>query len=65
MEQKPRDVHAVLYDAVVLAPYLVIPFRCYSDTYPYLIFYEATDGEIIVHHVRHSARRPIGTAGSA
>jgi addiction module RelE/StbE family toxin len=26
--------------------------------YPYLIFYEATDAEIIIHAVRHGARDP-------
>jgi toxin ParE1/3/4 len=26
--------------------------------YPYLIFYQATEDEIVVHGVRHSARRP-------
>jgi toxin ParE1/3/4 len=29
--------------------------------YPYLIFYEATDAEIIVHVVRHGARDPSAT----
>jgi toxin ParE1/3/4 len=27
-----------------------------TTPYPYLIFYEATDDEIIVHAVRHGAR---------
>jgi toxin ParE1/3/4 len=26
--------------------------------YPYLIFYRATEDEIVIHGVRHSARRP-------
>jgi toxin ParE1/3/4 len=26
--------------------------------YPYLIFYEATDDTIVIHGVRHGARRP-------
>ena len=26
--------------------------------YPYLIFYEATDDEIIIHTIRHGAREP-------
>jgi plasmid stabilization system protein ParE len=26
--------------------------------YPYLVFYEATDAEIIIHAVRHGARDP-------
>jgi toxin ParE1/3/4 len=28
--------------------------------YPYVIFCEATDGEIIIHAVRHAARDPCG-----
>ena len=28
--------------------------------YPYLIFYEATDTEVIIHAVRHAARDPSG-----
>ncbi len=31
--------------------------------YPYLIFYEATDREIVVHAVRHGARVPSETPG--
>ncbi len=27
--------------------------------YPYLVFYEVMDGEIVVHHIRHGRRRPI------
>jgi hypothetical protein len=26
--------------------------------HPYLIFYEATEDEIVIHGVRHGARRP-------
>lgn len=32
--------------------------RMTTTPYPYLIFYEATDVEIIVHAVRHGAREP-------
>lgn len=32
--------------------------------YPYLIFYEITESEIIVHAVRHAARDPSGMPGS-
>lgn len=32
---------------------------------PYLLFYEVGDGEIIVHHVRHTARAPWSTSGSS
>jgi len=35
------------------------PFGASRPTpYPYLIFYEATDAEIIIHAVRHGAREP-------
>jgi plasmid stabilization system protein ParE len=26
---------------------------------PYLVFYEVTDREIVVHHIRHARRRPV------
>jgi plasmid stabilization system protein ParE len=32
--------------------------RITTTPYPYLIFYEATDAEIIIHAVRHGAREP-------
>lgn len=32
--------------------------RVTTTPYPYLIFYEATDAEIIVHAMRHGARDP-------
>ncbi len=32
--------------------------RITTTPYPYLVFYEATDAEIIVHAVRHGAREP-------
>jgi toxin ParE1/3/4 len=32
--------------------------------YPYLVFYELTDTEIIIHAVRHAARNPSGMPGS-
>jgi toxin ParE1/3/4 len=33
--------------------------------YPYLVFYEATETEIIIHAVRHAARDPSSMPGSA
>jgi toxin ParE1/3/4 len=39
--------------------------RMTTPPYPYLIFYEATDSEIIVHAVRHGARDPSANPGSA
>jgi plasmid stabilization system protein ParE len=32
--------------------------RLIARPYPYLIFYEVSDDEIVIHGVRHSARRP-------
>ena len=32
--------------------------RVVASPYPYLIFYHATEDEIVIHGVRHSARRP-------
>lgn len=39
--------------------------RMTTTPYPYLIFYEATDDEIIIHAVRHGARDLSDTPGSA
>jgi toxin ParE1/3/4 len=39
--------------------------RITTTPYPYLIFYQATDDEIIVHAVRHGARDPSDHPGSA
>jgi plasmid stabilization system protein ParE len=38
--------------------------RATTSPYPYLVFYEATENEIIVHAVRHAARDPEGMPGS-
>ncbi len=35
--------------------------RIVAHPYPYLIFYQATPDEIIIHGVRHGARRPSST----
>ena len=32
--------------------------RVVTFPYPYLIFYHATEDELVIHGVRHSARRP-------
>jgi toxin ParE1/3/4 len=32
--------------------------RVVVHPYPYLIFYTATDNEVVIHGVRHAARRP-------
>lgn len=39
--------------------------RMTASPYPYLIFYEATETEIIIHAVRHAARDPSGMPSSA
>jgi toxin ParE1/3/4 len=39
--------------------------RITTTPYPYLIFYEATDHEIIIHAVRHGARDPSNNMRSA
>jgi plasmid stabilization system protein ParE len=38
--------------------------RVNTSPYPYLIFYEVTEDEIIVHAVRHGARDPSGMPGA-
>ena len=69
-----RQVQArikVLTDLLLLHPHIG---RSTSDPtirrmpmtpYPYLLFYEATETEIIIHAVRHAARDPSGMPGSA
>ena len=32
--------------------------------YPYLVFYEVVDDEVVVHHIRHARRRPTGAGGA-
>ncbi len=39
--------------------------RMNTMPYPYLVFYEVTESEIIIHAVRHAARDPSGMPGSA
>lgn len=39
--------------------------RLVITPYPYLVFYEATESEIIIHAVRHAARDPRNMPGSA
>lgn len=38
--------------------------RLMTAPYPYLVFYELTDTEIIIHAVRHAARNPSGMPGT-
>jgi toxin ParE1/3/4 len=39
--------------------------RLTTPPYPYCMFYEATETEIIIHAVRHAACDPSGMPGSA
>ncbi|MBX9591176.1 MAG: type II toxin-antitoxin system RelE/ParE family toxin [Hyphomonadaceae bacterium] len=34
--------------------------RMTTSPYPYLVFYEVADAEMIIHAVRHGARDPLG-----
>jgi len=38
--------------------------RVTTSPYPYLVFYQATETEIIIHAIRHAARDPSGMPGS-
>jgi toxin ParE1/3/4 len=38
--------------------------RMTATPYPYPIFYEVTEAEIIIHAIRHAARNPSGMPGS-
>ncbi len=38
--------------------------RIGATPYPYLIFYEATESEIVIHAIRHGARDPSSMPGS-
>ena len=38
--------------------------RMTTPPYPYLVFYEATATEIIIHAIRHAARDPSGMPGA-
>jgi toxin ParE1/3/4 len=39
--------------------------RMLTTPYPYLVFYEVTDSEVIIHALRHAARDPSGMPGAA
>ncbi len=38
--------------------------RLTTRPYPYLVFYEIAETEIIIHAIRHAAREPFETPGS-
>jgi toxin ParE1/3/4 len=58
-------VHTIV-DLLVLHPHIgtrtdAPTIRCMTTSpYPQLSFYEATETEVIIHTVRHSARDPFG-----
>jgi plasmid stabilization system protein ParE len=37
--------------------------RMITRPYPYLVFYEATENELIIHAIRHAARDPSSMPG--
>ena len=39
--------------------------RLVVTPYPYVVFYEATEIEIVIHAIRHTARDPGGRLGTA
>ncbi len=72
--QGARRVHArikTVTDLLLLHPYIgrrtsdPAIRRITARPYPYLIFYEITATEIIIHAVRHAARDPSTMPGSA
>jgi plasmid stabilization system protein ParE len=72
--QGSRRVHTriqAILDLLLLHPHIgtgtddPIIRRMTTPPYPYLVFYEATETEIIIHAVRHDARDPSGMPGTA
>ena len=61
----------VIIDLLLLHPHIgtrtdnPVIRRLPTPPYPYLVFYEATETEIIIHAVRHAARNPSGMPGAA
>ena len=62
-------IHAII-DLLLLHPHIGTRTddpairRMTASPYPYLIFYEATEDEVIIHAVRHAARDPSGMPGA-
>lgn len=72
--QGARRVQArikALVDLLLLHPHIGVRTddptirRLTVSPYPYIVFYEPTEAEIIIHAVRHSARAPSGMPGSS
>jgi plasmid stabilization system protein ParE len=38
--------------------------RLTTSPHPYLVFYEVTEEEVVIHAVRHAARNPSGMPGT-
>ena len=55
-----------LTDLLLQHPHIGRRIRRMTTTpYPYLVFYEISETEIIIHAVRHAARDPSGMPGAA
>jgi len=72
--QSARRVQArikALTDLLLLHPYIgrrtndPAIRRMITTPYPFLVFYEVTESEIIIHAIRHAARDPSGMPGYA
>lgn len=75
--QSPQGAHHVqarvkaIIDLLLMHPHIgtrtddPVIRRMAALPYPYLIFYEVGDGELIIHGVRHMARDPSTMPGSA
>ena len=71
--QGANRIHArvrTVIDLVVTHPHIGVRTddpairRLPTFPYPYVIFYEVTETEIIIHAVRHAARDPSGMPGT-
>jgi toxin ParE1/3/4 len=72
--QGARRVHAriqKIIELIALHPHIGVRTddrsirRVVATPYPFLIFYEVNDVEVIIHAVRHAARDPSSMPGSA
>ena len=59
-----------IIDLLLVHPYIGVRTedaairRLTTSPYPYLIFYEVTETEVVIHGVRHGARDPSGMPGA-
>lgn len=75
-DRSPQGAHNVrarirgTVELILRHPYIGTPTddpsirRTATTPYPYLIFYEVTESEVIIHAVRHGARNPSTMPGS-